>query len=740
MRIVAWLILFTFILAVSFPTHAQEQAPRPTSQRQRIGVAFGGGSARGLAHVGVVRWFEEHHIPIDVIAGTSMGGLVGGAVASGMSAAELSAMLAQVNWDEMFGFSPFRYKNIRRKDDARDYPSRIELGIKRGLKLPIALNNGQQVDFFLTRIAGRYETTSSFDELPTPFRAVAVDLVTAQQVVLARGSFASALRATMSLPGVFPPVERDGQVLVDGGALNNVPADVVRTMGADVVIAVNVGVMDETRDVNRSMLALMSQTVDVMMLAATRTTLKAADIVINPDVKDFGSLDWRRNVELADAGYRAAEAMKDRLLPLAITDAEWAAYVQQRQARRKVAWPAPHFISVAGATSSDQARIEAALAPLVGAPALDVDVLETRLEEFAGLDRYETVSWQLAEVNGQHGIRVEARPKSHAPPFLMLGIGLQNTTTDSFEFELAARYLRFDLIGSGSELRVDLSAGARPSAGVELYRPIGGTPLFVGASAAVRRGTLPFVSDDVVVARYTENRKIAGVFVGTNLGRDSDVRLGYTVADLDASVETGDPGLPELHGRETRARLAWRYDGQDSAVVPSSGLRALATLDYIAESPNVPADTPTDRSNEDVTQLEIGGSLFRPVRRNDRVFMTSGVGVSWGDPLANEQFQLGAPMRLGAFDFGELRGDHYAVMAGGYLRGIGRLPDFLGGSIFLGGWLEIGSAFDDIDSADVKSNVSIGLIADTLVGPALLGGSFDFGGAWRYYIGIGRLF
>ena len=274
---VAALALMT--LTMSVDAGAQTSQPRP-----RVGVAFGGGSARGLAHVGVVRWFEEHHIPIDVIAGTSMGGLIGGAYASGMSADELSELLEQTNWDEMFGFSAFRYKNVRRKEDARDYPSRIEFGIKRGLVLPLALNSGQQVDFLLARIAGPYVGLSSFDDLPTPFRSIAVDLVTAQQVVLDKGGLASAMRATMSLPGIFPPVERDGMVLVDGGAMNNVPADVVRAMGARTVIAINVGFMGDTRAVSGSLFGLMGQTIDTMMQASTRRSMASADIVINPDL------------------------------------------------------------------------------------------------------------------------------------------------------------------------------------------------------------------------------------------------------------------------------------------------------------------------------------------------------------------------------------------------------------------------------------------------------------------------
>jgi NTE family protein len=707
--------------------------------RRRVGVAFGGGSARGLAHVGVVRWFEEHRIPIDLVAGTSMGGLIGGAFASGMSSDELKVLLEETDWDEMFGSSGFRYKNIRRKADARDYPSRIEFGLKRGLAPPLSLNNGQQVDFLLARIAGPYSVLKSFDELPTPFRALAVDLVSSQQIILDSGLLASALRATMSLPGVFPPVERDGRVLVDGGALNNVPADVVRGMGADVVIAVNVGFMGEKRDVATSMLGLMGQTVDVMMHVSTRTSMKAADIIINPPLEGFGSLDWRRSVELAEDGYRAAEALKDKLLPLAVDETTWTAYQEARRARRKTAFPSPEFLSVVGASRWDQARMEKVLGPHVGVP-LDVPALETHLETFAGLDRYETVGWSIVEENGKSGLKIDARPKSYAPPFLMLGVALQNTTTDDFAFQFSGRYLTFDLLGRGSELRIDGTLGAQPSLAAEIYKPLGKSALFVAAYGAVRSATLNFVADDIVVARYSQTRQLAGLDVGVNLGRESDVRLGMTIGKLDASIEAGDPGLPELHGQERRGRLQWRYDGQDSPVAPSRGTAAIATISHIFESPDLPEEFVTDRSNDDVTQLEARSSVFWSLRKRNRVFLAGGLGTTWGDPLPTEQFQLGAPMRLSAFNLGELRGDHYGVVTAGYLHSVGRLPDFLGSSIYLGGWLENGSAFDDIDDADFHSNVGIGMLADTLIGPMLLGASFDFSGNWRYYVAIGRIF
>jgi NTE family protein len=733
-------VVLAVVLAICVGSFASADPQQPAGQRRRVGVAFGGGSARGLAHVGVIRWFEEHRIPIDVAAGTSMGGLVGGAFAAGMSSQELLQLLEETDWDEMFGSTPFRYKNVRRKQDARAYPSRIEFGVKRGIVPPVALNNGQQVEFLLARIAGSYPSLPSFDELPTPFRCVAVDLVAARPVILDKGSLATAMRATMSLPGIFPPVEVDGHVLVDGGAMNNVPADVVRAMGADVVIAVNVGFMGETRTVNRSLIGLMGSTIDVMMQASTRVAMEKADIIINPPLEGFGSLDWRRSSELAAGGYQAAEAVKEKLLPLALDEQNWAAYVEQRRTRRRSELPTPQFLSIVGAVQSDQRRMEQVLEPRIGQP-FDVAALETDLEAFAGLDRYETVGWRIVENSGRSGLEVQARPKAHAPPFLMLGISLENTTSDEFAFQLAARYLTFDVFGSGSELRLDGAVGAQPSIGAELYRPFGSTPLFTSAFAGASRQRFNFIQDDAIVAQYDKVRMLGGLDVGANFGRDSEVRLGVTFGRLDTSIAAGDPRLPELGGQEVRGRLRWLYDGQDSPVVPSRGATSTATLSYVFQAPDLPAEFRTDRSNDELTQLEVRGSIFWSLRRRDRVFLAAGAGTSFdGNPLPTEQFQLGGPVRLGALNIGEFRGDHYGVVTLGYLRGVGRLPDFMGGPIFLGGWIENGSAFDDIDDAQFRTNFSLGAVLDTLIGPTLLAVSFDVEGDFRYYLGIGRIF
>ena len=238
-----------------------------------------------------------------------MGGLVGGAYATGMDPDELQTFITTLNWDQLFGASTFAYKNIRRKTDARAYPSRLEFGLKGGIVPPSALNSGQDVELLLHRIAAPYFDIQDFDDLPTPFRTVAVDLLSSQPVVMRSGSLAEAMRATMSLPLIFPPTEVNGQVLVDGGTMDNVPADIVKAMGADRVIAINVGDLSDPEGVSYTLLGVAGNTLDAMMRATTRRAIASADVVINVPLKEYGSLDWRKAGALIDEGYRAAEAM-----------------------------------------------------------------------------------------------------------------------------------------------------------------------------------------------------------------------------------------------------------------------------------------------------------------------------------------------------------------------------------------------------------------------------------------------
>ena len=724
------------------PAAADEYHPSPIGDlgRQSLGVAFGGGSARGIAHVGVIRWLEEHRVPIDVAAGTSMGGLVGGAFATGMDARELEAFIVSLDWDQLFGASSFVHKNIRRKADARAYPSRLEFGLRGGIVPPTALNNGQHVELLLGRISAPYYGIEDFDELPTPFRTVAVDLLSARQVVVRDGSLADAMRATMSLPLVFPPVEVDGKVLIDGGTMNNVPADVVRAMGADRVIAINVGELSDLEGVSYTMFGVAGNSLDAMMRASTRRALAEADVVISVPLEKYGSLDWRRAGDLIEEGYRAAEAMRDQLLPLALGEAEFETWRRDRQARRRTDLPVPAFVQLDGFVTDDARRLDALLARHVGVP-VDVAAIEQDIAMVTGLDRYQTVTWQPMQDGRGHGLLVRGRLKPYAPPFMMLGVNLENTTSSDFRITATARYLAFDLVGSGSELRLDGTVGSDPGIAAELYRPIGPTPLFLAPYAGVGKLTFNLIEDDSIVARYSQTVSRVGLNVGVNVTARSDVRVGAYVGRTTASIEVGDPQFPELRGDETGAELVWRLDTQDRPVVPSGGVRSQVRLSRVFSGPDIVVGEASREVDYRITQLSGAANGFWSIGPRDRTFLYGGLGTSFdSDPLPTDEFALGTPFRLGAYSAGELRGPHYFILTGGYLRQVGRLPDFVGGPVFAGGWLENGDAFEEWERAGWRTNGGVGLVMDTIVGPVVLAGSWGFDGRWRTYLGVGRVF
>lgn len=708
--------------------------------RRHVGVAFGGGGAKGFAHVGVIRWFEEHHIPIDLVAGTSMGGLVGGAYAAGLNAAELTKLTDDTDWNEFFGASSYRYKSVRRKQDARQYPSQLEFYLRRGFALPTALNNAQEVDNLLAGIGAIYADLRSFDSLPTPFRCVALDLRTATQVVLDSGSLPRAMRATMSMPGIFPPIEIGPYLLVDGGAMNNVPADVVRDMGAAVVIAVNVGSMEEERNINKSVFGLVNSTMGAMMAASTRRGMAAADIVINPDLEGYGTFDWRRAGEIAELGYRAAEALKAQLLPLAVDEATWRSYLELRASRRRTILPVIAALDVRGAIPEDERHMRRRLRTLVGRR-LDVPTLLRELTRFGALDRYMSVSWDLAGSPAADTLVILARQRHDAPPILMTAIRIQNVTTDDFTFQLAARYLAFDVLMRGSELRVDGALGTSPHLGAELREGIGQSPFFAAATVGAIANRVNFSSGNAIVAQYEEKRAFGVFDLGIAPTRDFELRAGVGGGYYDAHPKIGDPGLPSLRGPQSQLLTRGIYDAQNNAVAPSNGLRVVGVARHLLVTPNLPDTFVTARSNDNLTQAEIGGSNFWSWRhRSQRVFVAMEAGSSFGgDPLPTDQFVLGLPLRLDAFEVGERRGNNYGVITVGYLHSVARLPEFLGGPVLVGTWLENGTAYDNGDDIPWYTQMGVGALVETLVGPAYVAFSFG-GGVRRLYVGFGQLF
>lgn len=587
---------------------------QPSVGRPRVGLALGGGSARGLAHVGVLEWLEEHRIPVDAVAGTSIGALVGAAYASGRSAAEVAALVGDVDWDRLFGGEvEYAVKSFRRKEDRRGYPVRLELGLRDGLRGAPSLDQGHAVDLFLSRLALPFALPLRFDDLPIPFRAVATDLEAAAAVELAGGSLASALRATMAIPGVFQPVEREGLVLADGGLLDNVPADVVSRMGVDVVIAVDVSAPLGARDRLQSLVGVANQAIGVMMVERTRRVIGLyADHVVAPATEDVGSGDWRELETIRALGYEAAADVGGSLAYLALSPVEWEAHLEARRRRRASAAIEPTFVTVDAASEQGAEEIGGAVEPLLGRP-LDPDALDRRLASVMGRGRYGSLGYDLLRDGDAIGIGVRVSDKPHGPPFVNLAIAVENHA-DAVELATGVRLTVLDAGARDAELRFDLMLGSDPEARLDYYLPRGGSPWFVAPRLELQNERQRYSLAGNTIASYRVRRELAGIDLGRTFGATGELRMGYEMAGFQARVRVGDPVLREYGGLEHGARVKWVHDGHDHWLTPSGGTRVETELRWFAAAPERPSG---------FIQARFGSTTFFRAAPAGRVFVPS---------------------------------------------------------------------------------------------------------------------
>src|SRR5882757_4023429 len=337
-------VLLTALMITPVSTKAQQPVTQPGS-RPKVALVFEGGGALGFAHIGVIQWMEEHHIPIDYVAGTSMGGLVGGLYASGMSSQEIADFMGGIDWTAVLsGQVPFPALSYRRKEDKLAFPNRLEFGLKHGISFPNGLNSGSTVGLLLDEKALPYYELKSFDDLPIPFRCVATDMTTGKEHVFRDGSLAQAMRATMSIPGVFAPVEHGTQVYSDGGAVNNLPVNVARAMGADIVIAVYLDTGPFDKKTLSSLVGVAGRNVDIMIAANELNSMKTANILLKADVSKFSSGDFEKSAEIIPKGVEVSQEHAAELEKYAVSDAEWQAYIRERNSRRRTAVPEPKFV------------------------------------------------------------------------------------------------------------------------------------------------------------------------------------------------------------------------------------------------------------------------------------------------------------------------------------------------------------------------------------------------------------
>jgi len=394
-------VLFISIWAVfcSYVAHAVcDKREAGSSDRPRIGLVLGGGGARGAAHVGVLKVLEELKIPIDCIAGNSMGAIVGGLYASGLSPEDIGREMTAMDWDDVMDDRPPRpHRQFRRKRDDDNYLVKKQLGFGDGkVKFPLGAIQGQKFDRELSRLTAPAAGVRDFDKLPIPFRAVATDVETGKAVELSSGNLARAIRASMAVPGAFDAVEINGKLLVDGLVANNVPVDVARDMGADTVIVVNVGTPLLKRDQITDVFAVISQMTGILSdrnVEAQLRTLRNQDIYIQVDLGDISTTDFKRAGEAIAIGEKAARAAHDKLAVLSSEPSEYRQYAAAHSA--PVQKPrVVSFVRIDKETRIGEDVLARPFQPLIGKP-IDYQTLSYSIEELYGWDIFESVRYEI---------------------------------------------------------------------------------------------------------------------------------------------------------------------------------------------------------------------------------------------------------------------------------------------------------------------------------------------------------
>jgi NTE family protein len=738
------LALFWFVCSAA--ALAQQVAPQPPPHRLRIGLVLSGGGARGIAHVGVLQVLQQLHVPIDAIAGTSMGAVVGGLYASGLSPEQIAATLGSVNWQEAFRDRPPREElTLRRKQEDENFLVEFPIGIRGGRPvLPMGLIEGQSLTEILRLLTLPVARIDRFDDLPTPFRAVATDLETGQEVVIGSGDLTSAMRASLSAPGVFAPVERGGRMLVDGGISDNVPVDVARAMGVDVVIVVDVDFPLLPRKKLTSVGAISSQMLAILMRRKSQEELARLgphDIVIRPPLGDASSFDFGNVHRLLGVGAAAAWQMRDRLVALAVSPAQYQLY-EQRRAAPRLPPPRIDFVKVQTGSEAYSQTIEELFHDIVG-KRLDPDAVGRRITTLYGEGGLDTLDYSVVRQDDEYGLLVDARGNSIGPNYMRFGLSLQDDFEGDSYYDLAARYVMSEITRTGGEWVTDAQIGQTSLLSTEVFLPLSHfSGWFVMPHTAVEDRNLPFFFGQEERAQYRVDTFDYGLDFGKQFGNWGEIRAGAYHEQDRSRLMIGDPDDSQLPFPPHQAFGSRTYftrftlDTLDDINFPHSGERA--TLQWSGER-NVVGGVPT------LNQVTLDFLAAHTWRDRNTVSLS----LSGGSDLERQtdllmEFPLGGFLDLSGMKQYSLWGPHYGIGRLLFYRQVDRGgPGDIDVPIYLGMSLEAGNVWQNMSDAkftNLHEDASIFLGADTLLGPVYLGTGYDDHGNQSFYLFLGRTF
>ncbi len=714
--------------------------------RPRICLVLSGGGARGMAHIGVLKVLEELKIPIDCIAGTSMGAVVGGLYASGMTARQIDATMRSVDWQEAFRDTPPRRDlAFRRKQDDRNFLVRLPLGLKHGkILLPKGFIQGQKLQETLRQLTLPFTNSTDFDMLPTPFRAVATDLETGNAVVMDKGDLAIAMRASISAPGVFAPVESQGRLLVDGGLAENLPISVARTMHADVLIVSDVSFPLQPRAGLDSALSISNQMLAILVRKDSdrqRATLTPQDILIEPDLGSTPATDFTLSNAVISRGEDAARSVMGSLAAYRVGESTYLDYVARRGSRQP-ALPPIKFVRVDEQSKRYEKTIAAQMQPLIGKP-LDLDQVGKRITELYGLGNFETLDYSLVDhgrgEDEEAGLEVRARRKSWGPNYLRFGLNLEDDFQGNSRYNAAARFILTEINDLGAELLTDVQIGSNPKLSTEFYQPLDASRTwFFAPSARIEARDLGIYTKNIEVADFRDREAEGDLDFGRTLGNWGEVRAGFHRINGATRVRFGAPSLvvPQYNNGEYFFKFS--YDRLDNVHFPRGG--QTFSMQWDANRTNLGADVASDRMQADWLMARSRG-------RNTLLLWTSAGSTVDGnlEPAALPNFfSLGGFFNLSGLAPQSLIGPHYAVARAIYFRKIGRGGEgFFEFPAYLGMSFEMGNTWEhrgDISVGSARKDASLFLAFDTFLGPVYVGSGYDQSGTAAFYLFLGRTF
>ncbi|HCG8184898.1 TPA: patatin-like phospholipase family protein [Vibrio parahaemolyticus] len=595
--------LWVSLFLIATPSVAQVKN-EDTPTRPKVAVVLAGGGAKGAAHIGVLKALEEMHIPVDIITGTSMGAYVGGLYATGMSADEIESFIYSVDWNSGYRDRVDRsQRRVRDKEYEDRYQITTDLGLRFGeVRAPTGVVQGQNMLRVLRETTGNLGRFDSFDELAIPYRSVATDILELDEVVIGNGYLVDAMMASMSVPGALPPYKLNGHMLVDGGVVNNMPVDVARAMGADVVIAVDISTDYKTEDDFTGLFTVADQLSNYLVRRSTQQqveTLQEHDVYIRPNVGQMETVEFDKMPWAFQSGYDITKEMESKLAGLRLSNAEYQKYIDHKQeVRKKLVYGDDRVVDeivIVNNTHYSDVLLTNRLELETGRKNETAEI-EKAVENLYALDRFELITYHFEEVDGSNLLVFDVNEKSWGPNYLNFRFFLEDDFDTDSQYGIGMSTNFTNLNSHGAEMALNVEMGTDKLIEAELYSPVLSSQEFfvAGKVAYSSEGrNLPVSDDDSSLSSvndflpvsYTEF--VSEIAIGIQPTLWQELRLGgrYSSGSIELSTLASVGNLDF----ERRGLFAnYRLDTLDDFAFPTRGL--LVDLEYLVSHDTSPEE------------------------------------------------------------------------------------------------------------------------------------------------------